>query len=78
MTVTIDLPAAAMNAGASPAELAIMRQAAARLSGIPAGTGNAHAPDPFGALAAPFRSAPPDSRRWWAQHDGGPQRWWCT
>jgi hypothetical protein len=77
MTTTIDLPAAAIRAGASPAELAIMRRAAARLGGVPIGSGNAHAPDSFGALAAPFRSAPPDSRRWWTRHEGGPQNWWC-
>jgi hypothetical protein len=70
MNVITDMPAAPTGAGVSPEELAVMRQAAARLGAIPAGTGKAGAPDLFGMLAAPFRPAPPGARARWKKEPG--------
>jgi hypothetical protein len=65
MNVITDNPAAT-SAGISPAELAVMRQAAARLS--PAGT--ASAPDPFTALTLPFTPGPPGDQELWVKQQG--------
>jgi hypothetical protein len=49
-------PAGPLSAGISPAELALMRHAAALISPAAAPGGA----DPFAALARPYRPAPPD------------------
>jgi hypothetical protein len=71
MTVTADTPPA-VTAGVSPAELKVMREAAARLTGTGSATG---AEDPFGALAAPFRPPPAGTRAAYSRTGG---HHWCT
>lgn len=63
-TSTGDRPAT--SAGISPAELAVMRQAAARLSPAPA----ASAPDPFTGLTIPFTPGPPGRPEYWHKEQG--------
>ena len=58
------------SAGISPAELALMRHAAARISPAPAGTGNPSAPDPFAALTLPFTPGPPADQELWHKPAG--------
>jgi hypothetical protein len=55
----------AASAGITPAELALMRHAAARLSPPPAASGTASAADPFTALTLPFTPGPPGRPEWW-------------
>jgi hypothetical protein len=71
MTVTSE-PPPAVTAGVSPAELKVMRAAAARLTGTGDTPG---AGDPFGVLAAPFRPAPADGR---ASYNRVRGHLWCT
>ena len=69
MNVTTD-NRTATSAGISPAELALMRHAAARLSPAPAATGTASAPDPFTALTLPFTPGPPGRPEYWHKEQG--------
>jgi hypothetical protein len=61
-----------MVAGASDAELALMREAAARVAGA---VHDAGVPDLFGSLASPFCPAPPGARANYSRTGG---RLWCT
>lgn len=70
MTETAEAPPA-VTAGVSPAELQVMREAAARLTGTGSATGRE---DPFGVLAAPFRPAP-GARAVYSRTGG---HHWCT
>jgi hypothetical protein len=60
----------AASAGISPAELALMRHAAAQLSPAPAASGTASAPDPFTALTIPFTPGPPGRQELWHKPAG--------
>lgn len=71
MTVTSEA-SPAVTEGVSPAELEVMREAAARLTGTGDTPG---AGDPFGVLAAPFRPAPEGSRSSYTRTSG---HLWCT
>lgn len=69
MTVTPDAPAT-VQAGASDEELALMREAAARVAALaPAAT------DPFGVLAEPFFPQPLGGPGRWHREDG---HHWCV
>ena len=68
MTTPTDRAAAATRPGITPAELAVMRHAAARIS--PAASGNPSAPDPFTALTRPFTPGPPGRPEWWHKQQG--------
>ena len=57
---------AVMSAGISPEELAVMRQAGARLNQAPA----VSAPDPFTALTSPFTPGAPGRVEWWHKEQG--------
>lgn len=71
MIMTSEAPPAVAE-GVSSAELEVMREAAARLTG----TGNsASTEDPFGALAAPFCPAPAGARANCSRTGG---HLWCT
>ena len=69
MNATTDNPPAT-SAGISPAELALMRHAAARLSPAPAASRTASAADPFTALTIPFTPSPPGRPEWWHKEQG--------
>jgi hypothetical protein len=66
---------APVSAGAGSAELAVMRQAAARVGAQAGGAGELAGDDLFGALSGPFLPLPPDERAGY-QRTGGHH--WCT
>jgi hypothetical protein len=69
MTVTTET-AEGMKAGASAGELAVMRQAAARLGSRPGGSAGLAGDDLFSGLSGPFLPPAPDGFSSY-QHTGG-------